>query len=330
MLLDPLIRQFLDEAAAALAPLGEPGRSIPEMRYLADSIGATLHQKVAEPGPPVGKIREHTVGVEGGEIRLRSYSPAGDGPFPGHVLMHGGGWWQGSIDDWISDVQARERCTGSGSVVVTVDYRLAPEHPFPTPLLDCTAAWLWVLSNADALGIDPERLSLGGVSSGGNLAAALCLLLRDRGEPLPVLQVLEAPAVDFSFDHPSMLEFGSEFGMDKERFGPMIRMYLPDPADEQNPYAAPLFAPDLSGLPPARILTAEYDPLRDGAERYAERLRDAGVDVTVTRHAGQVHTSPAMTAVLEAARTWRGEVLDALRKAAVGDRKHLPVDVSSS
>lgn len=316
MRLDPAIRRFLDDAVAAMAPLANPDLTIPERRQLADSIGAELHRLVAEPGPPVGDVREHVVDVDGGQIRLRSYVPVGDGPFPGHVVLHGGGWWQGSIDDWISDVQARERCAGSGTVVVMVDYRLAPEHPFPTPLDDCRSAWLWVVANAKALGIDVRRLSLGGVSAGGNLAAALCLLLRDRGEPLPVLQLLEAPAADFSFDHASMLEFGPEFGIDRERFGPMVRMYLPDPSDELNPYASPLLATDVTGLPTAHIITAEYDPLRDGAELYAERLRQAGVAATLRRHAGQVHTSPVMTAVLEAAREWRSEVLDVLRTVA--------------
>lgn len=319
MQLDPSIRRFLDEAVVVMAPLADPDLTIAERRQLADRLGATLHQQVAEPGPAVGGIQDHVVDVDGGQIRLRSYVPAGKGPWPGHVVLHGGGWWQGSIDDWISDVQARERCAGSGSVVVMVDYRLAPEHPFPTPLLDSRAAWLWVVANADALGIDRERLSLGGVSAGGNLAAALCLLLRDNREPLPVLQLLEAPAADFSFEHPSMLEFGPEFGIDKERFEPMARMYLPDPVDEQNPYASPLLADDVAGVPAAHIITAEYDPLRDGAELYAERLREAGVEVTLSRHVGQVHTSPVMTAVLQAAREWRREVLDALRKIAAGE-----------
>lgn len=321
--LDPLIRQFLDEAAVALAPVGDPTLSIAKRRRLADSIGATLHQRVADPGPEVGEIRDHTVDVTGGQIRLRSYSPVGAGPFPGHVVLHGGGWWQGSIDDWICDVQARERCAGAGSVVVAVDYRLAPEHPFPTPLDDCRAAWLWVVAHADILDIDLDRLSLGGVSAGGNLAAALCLLLRDRDEPMPVLQLLEAPATDFSFDHPSVLEYGPEAGFDAEQFGPILRMYLPDPADEQNPYAAPLRAPDLSDLPPAHIMTAEYDALRDAAELYAEALRGAGVPVTLSRHAGHVHTSPVMTAVLESARAWREEVLDALRKVAAAEPRRL-------
>jgi acetyl esterase len=329
MLLDPTIRAFLEQAAVALAPVGAPGLTVPEMRQLADSIGATLHQEVAEPGPEVGEIREHVCDVDGGQIRLRSYAPTGSGPFPGHVVLHGGGWWQGSIDDWICDVQARERCAGSDSVVVAVDYRLAPEHSFPTSLHDCRAAWLWVLAHCDELDIDPTRLSLGGVSAGGNLAAALCLLLRDRGEPLPTLQLLEAPAADFSFDHPSMQEFGREFGVDKERFEPLVRMYLPDPADEQNPYASPLLAPDLRGLPPAHIMTAEYDALRDGAELFAERLRGAGVPVRLTRHAGQVHTSPVMTGVLDAARVWRAEVLEALRSIATADRAHAVGEVAS-
>lgn len=316
MQLHPTIQSFLASAGEAMAPLADPSLSLPERRRLADAIAATLHQQVAEPGPEVAQVRDNTIDVDGGRIRLRIYVPEGSGPLAGHVVLHGGGWWQGSIDDWVGDVQARERCVAAQTVVVAVDYRLAPEHPFPTPLEDCRAAWLWVVDNAATLGIDSQRISLGGVSAGGNLAAALCLLLRDRSEPLPVLQLLEAPALDFDFTRPSMQEFGPAFGMDEQSFLPLVRMYLPDAADDHNPYAAPALAPDLHGLPPAHILTAEYDALRDAAELYAERLRDAGVPVELTRHAGQVHTSPVMTAVLEAARSWRDEVLDVLRRIA--------------
>ena len=126
-----------------------------------------------------------------------------------------------------------------------------------------------------------------------------------------------------------MLEFGPEVVFDEERFGPIVRMYLPDPVDEQNPYAAPLLASDLTGLPPAHIMTAEYDALRDGAELYAEALRGAGVPVTLSRHAGHVHTSPVMTAVLEAARTWRAEVLDVLTQVGAGEPRHLLTDVAT-
>ena len=316
MHLDPAIERFIQEASVAMAPLGDPALSVAERRQLADEIAATLHRTVAEPGPEVAAIRDHVVDVDGGQIRLRSYTPEGAGPFPGHVVLHGGGWWQGSIDDWISDVQARERCAGADTVVVMVDYRLAPEHPFPTPLEDCRAGWLWTVAHAEALAIDPSRISLGGVSAGGNLAAALCLLLRDSGQPLPSLQLLEAPAVDFRVDRPSMLEFGPASGVDPEGYLAMVRMYLPNPADDEHPYAAPLLAPNLTGLPPAHILTAEYDVLRDAAELYADALRAAGVHVTLTRHAGHLHTSPVMTKVLPIARAWRGEVLEALRSAA--------------
>lgn len=321
--LDPRIRRFLDDATAALAPISAPELSSGERRERADRIAATLHQRVAEPGPSVATITDHSVPVAGGEIRVRAYTPAGDGPFPGHVVLHGGGWVQGSIDDWICDVQARERCAASGSVVVTVDYRLAPEYPFPIPLEDCRAAWLWVFANAGALQIDTGRLSLGGVSAGGNLAAALCLLLRDRGGPLPVLQLLEVPVVDFDTERPSVVQFGPLVGLDSDEFRAMVRTYVDDPAELTNPYAAPILAPNLAGLPPAHIMTAEYDVLRDGAELYAARLQEAGVPVTLSRHAGQVHTSPVMTAVLEAARMWRAEVLEVLDTVAMSERRHL-------
>lgn len=314
MKLHARIQQFLDDSTAAMAPTREPGLTVAEIRRLSDGIAADLHRQVAEPGPEVAAVEDGVVEVDGGTIRVRTYVPDGDGPFAGHLVLHGGGWCQGSIDDWIGDVQARERCAGARTVVVNVDYRLAPEHPFPTALHDCLAAWTWVLDRTTELRIDPTRLSVGGTSAGGNLAAALCLALRDQGRPLPVLQLLEAPALDLGYDSASMRELGPVFGITEEAWTRAVRLYVLDADDVGHPYVSPLRAPDLRGLPPAHILTAEHDALRDPAEAYAARLREAGVPVTLTRHAGQVHVSPAMTAVLEGARAWRAEVLEALRQ----------------
>lgn len=312
--LDPPIRRFFEDCTAELAAFADLDLGIPDRRRRADAAATTIHRSVAQPGPPVASVTEHRVPVDGGVIRVRAYTPPGPGPHAAHLLLHGGGWWQGSIDDWIIDVQARERCVGARCVVVTVDYRLAPEHPFPTPPDDCYAALCWVADHAEQLAVDPARLSIGGSSAGGNLAAAAAVMARDRGQPHLVLQLLEVPAVDHSCDHPSVRQFG-DLVPDLDTIARLTAMYLPNPSDRQHPYAAPLLAPDLSGLPPAYIATAELDPLRDGAELYGRRLGDAGVHVTVVRHRTHIHTSPVMTATLESARRWRQGVLAVLRAA---------------
>jgi acetyl esterase/lipase len=244
-------------------------------------------------------------------VRVRVYRPADslDETLPLIVNLHGGGfvsgdplqseWWCGSI---AHDVRA---------VVVSVDYRLAPEHPFPAAPQDCYTATRWAVAHASDLGADGARLAVMGDSSGGNLAAVLCLIARDRGGPRIGFQLLICPSVDFVNSYPSE---------DENEFAPILtkadlhahEMYCP--GEEANPYASPLFA-DHHGLPPALIQTANHDPLRDQGQAYAEALRAAGIPVRLTNYVDAVHGYVSIPGVVPAARQALAEAVLALRSA---------------
>jgi acetyl esterase len=200
-------------------------------------------------------------------------------------------------------------------VVVSVDYRLAPEHKFPIPVEDCYAALLWTFEHADELQIDTSRMSIGGGSAGGNLTAVVAMMIRDRSGPPVVLQVLDIPVTDLTLSCASIVENGEGYLLTRDAIEQYVELYLDDPGDAKHPYASPLLADDLSGLPPAVVMTAELDPLRDEGEAYAARLGDAGVSVRHKRWLGHVHGSSSMTALVPSARDWRDEVIQALRDA---------------
>jgi acetyl esterase len=181
--------------------------------------------------------------------------------------------------------------------VITVGYRLAPEHRFPAAVLDCHAGTRWIAEHADSLGVDPARLAVGGDSAGGNLAAAVTLLARGDGEPDLAAQLLVYPNTDQSGETGSMRECDDPLLFNRTSVGWYRGHYLADPADARDPLASPLLAEDLGGLPPALVITAEYDPLRDEGERYASRLRDAGVPTELTRYDGMIYGFFAMSAV---------------------------------
>ncbi|HVU91160.1 MAG TPA: alpha/beta hydrolase, partial [Jatrophihabitans sp.] len=236
-----------------------------------------------------------------------------------HVFLHGGGFWLGSIDERVVDATCRERCVGAGSVVVAVDYRLAPEHPFPAPLEDCYAALLWAHANADRLGGDPANISVGGVSAGANLAAAVALAARERGGPALTMQLLEVPPLDLTLETMSASGVGAGFGITLDEMKLCADLYVPPSEDLRGHLVSPLLAADLRALPPARIMTAEFDPLRLDGERYAARLRAAGVPAEHRRYPGAVHGSILLTRTWAPARTWRADVLEAIRSAASRD-----------
>ena len=312
MPVDPALVPILEAAAAAPARR-DPSTPIAQLRAIADEMMQTMFIGLAEPGPEVADITDHVVPVDGGEITVRVYTPAGDGPFPGHVYFHGGGFWLGALDQF--DNVCSELAAGAECVVVSVDYRLAPEHKFPTAPEDCYAALLWTFEHAAALGIDPGRVSIGGGSAGGNLTAVVALMARDRGGPSLVLQVLEIPVTDLTMSSPSIAENGEGYLLTKAAMEQYRDFYLADPGDAKDPYASPLLADDLSGLPPALVTTAEFDPLRDEGEAYAARLAEAGVPVTQRRFEGHVHGSGSMTSLVPSAREWRDATIDALRNA---------------
>jgi acetyl esterase len=229
------------------------------------------------------------------------------------VYFHGGGWTLGSVDSAENDAHCAHLAKGANIVVVSVDYRLAPENRFPAGLEDCYAAVEWVAANADLLGIDPGRLAVGGGSAGGNLAAAVTLKSRDQAGPKIAFQLLECPALDFTLSSPSIHAFDSEFPAVGQMAESLPDKYLNSTDERTNPYASPLLAPSLADLPRAAILTCEIDPVRDDGSRYAERLRRAGVEVEFKLYEGLLHGASTLTLLLPSARAWRDQCIAALR-----------------
>jgi len=285
---------MIDGAAAAPPPPLE--RPVAELRALRHAAVDASYGALLPPALPVASIVDHRVQVRDGVIRARVYRPHGDGPLPAHLYLHGGGFWLGTLEQ--SDTPCCLIAAGAGCTVVSVGYRLAPEHRFPTQPEDCFDALQWLVANATELGVDAERISVGGPSAGGNLAAVLALLARDRGGPALVFQVLEVPVVDLTMSFPSIRENGEGYLLTEQAMRQYRLYYLRDMSDARHPYASPIFADDLTNLPPAFVITAEHDPLRDEGEAYARRLLDAGVPTALHRWPGQVHGSQLLAAVL--------------------------------
>jgi acetyl esterase len=201
--------------------------------------------------------------------------------------MHGGGFVVGDLES--ADPTARALCAGADAIVASVEYPLAPEHPFPAAPHACHAVAAWLAAHDDELGFDPERLAVGGDSAGGNLAAATALLAVERGEPSICLQLLVYPMIDRTTEQPSMRENADGYMLSAQRIEWFWSQYVAADVPATDPLLSPLHARELAGLPPAIVVTAELDPLRDEAEAYAERLRAAGVDVELTRFDGLIH-----------------------------------------
>lgn len=276
----PGIAEFIAQSAAADAPFAVPVND--EQRRINYR---TRCQAFARPLPAELAVADLAVPAAGRDIAIRVYRPAAAADLPGVLYLHGGGWVVGDLDSH-NDVCAA-LALAVPAVVIAVDYRLAPEHPYPAALDDAYAVYQ-ALHNAPQLyGLLPGRLAVSGDSAGGNLAAALALLLRDRGEPLPRLQALLYPALGVDFATPSYLEKAAAPMLTRADMQFYWQCYLGGQAADA--YAAPLRAADLRGLPPAVIVTAEHDPLCDDGRLYAERLRAAGVAVEYRQFAGLVH-----------------------------------------
>lgn len=307
--LEPPVRRLV----AGINRVRRVDRSVPWNRRRTD--GAALNRRflrVAMPlGPTMAEERNEVVEVDGGRIYARTYRP-GPGRLPVHLFVHGGGWCAGSLDE--RDPRCRQIAAGARCVVVSIDYRLAPENTFPTAPEDCYRVLEWVVAEADRLDVDPSRISVSGESAGGNLAAVLCLMTRDRGGPAIAHQWLDVPATDLTMEQPSVSSTPPGYLLDHEDMTEYRDAYLRSEADQTDPYASPLHAEDLSGLPPAWITTCGADPLRDDGRAYADRLRDAGVDVVHRHLAGHVHPSFAFTRIASAAALERDAVA-ALRSA---------------
>jgi acetyl esterase len=275
----------------------------------------SMRARIAALGPveEVARVEEHRVGVENGAITVRCYTPRGAGLRPALVFFHGGGWVIGDLD--AHDGICRSLANAAGCVVASVDYRLAPEHRYPTAVDDAFAATRWVAAEGPRLGIDARRLAVGGDSAGGNLAAAVTLMGRERGGPPLAFQLLVYPVTHHAFDTPSYQECAEGYLLTRNAMRWFWGHYLRHPDDGRAPHASPLLAPDLAGLPPALVITAGYDPLRDEGEAYAARLGEAGVPVTLTRYPGMIHGFFRMINLVDQARAARDEAATALRKA---------------
>jgi len=267
----------------------------------------------AEP-EEVARIDDRLVPGPGGDIPVRVYTPheAVGGDAPLLLWLHGGGWVIGDLDT--ADGTARSLANRSGAVVVSVDYRLAPEHRAPAALDDALTALTWAVENAELLGVDANRVAVGGDSAGGNLAAALCLRVRDEFGPEIDFQLLVYPVLDCTLSHPSMDENAEGYLLTRDAMVWFVDHYLGD-QDPKDPSVSPLYAASLADLPPALVITAEFDPLRDEAEAYAEALREAGVEVVVLRYDGQIHYFVGLAALLDDGRHALDQAGDALRTA---------------
>jgi acetyl esterase len=262
-------------------------------------------------GEPVHSVLDRTIPGPVGELPIRVYRPDAPGPLPVLVYFFGGGWTLGSVET--SDAVCRNLTNATGAMVVAPGYRLAPEHRFPAAVHDCHAALDWIAKNPAAIGADPTRIAVAGDSAGGNLAAAVTLLARGRGGPGLAAQVLVYPNTDYLADGGSLRENADPYLFNHTSVDWYWGHYLSDPADGHDPLASPLRAPTLSGLPPALIVTAEYDPLRDQAEAYARRLSESGVPVRCSRYDGMVHGFFCMYGELDAGRRALAEVAAFLR-----------------
>ena len=249
-------------------------------------MGAMLRQ-----APVTDKvvISDQQIPGPSGSIRLRQYRPPGRDKLPVMLWIHGGGFWMGNqLEDWDGRVAAI--AADAGVAIFSVDYRLAPEHPWPAAVDDCYAALLWLHNNAADQGLDGDRVAVGGGSAGGNLAAVVALKARDENGPAIAAQLLTVPATDASDTvYPSDRTFAEGYVLTAQNIQAMTTAYLPNPADRLHPLASPMLAHSHADLPPALIITAQYDPLRDEGEAYGEKLRQAGVPVEVIRYDGAIH-----------------------------------------
>lgn len=291
----------------------------PEVDEIDDAVAAREQMKAVPALPDVeavGAVDDRTIPGPAGDLPVRIYRPLEepDGALPGIVYFHGGGWVLCDLDS--HDGACRRLANAIGAVVVSVDYRLAPEHEFPAAAEDAHAATTWVAEHAHDLGVDPARLAVAGDSAGGNLAAAVALMARDRGGPALAFQLLVYPVIDSTAtanDHPSKTENATGYLLTTSQMDWYRAAYLPDGHDGSDPYVSPHVAESLEGLPPACVVTMEMDPLRDEGELYARLLEDAGVPVVLHRGVGLFHGCFNMDAMLTGVKDAQEVAFAALR-----------------
>ena len=307
MPLDPQAKQLLEQMDKAnLAPIHTltPEQARQQMLIASRFLG---------PLEPIHAMIDRTVPGPGGPIPIRVYRPGAEGPLPAVVYFHGGCWVMGNIQT--HDAYCRALANRARAVVVSVDYRLAPEHKFPAGVEDAFAATCWVAENASMIEADAARIAVAGDSAGGNLAAAVALMARDRGGPALAFQLLIYPIVDFNFETPSYRENATGFLLTRDDMVWSWKHYLANELDGYTPYASPMRAEDHRGLPLAMIVTAEFDPLRDEGEAYARTLEAAGVPAMLHRYDGMIHGFVRRTDTLDKARQALDDVAAALDRA---------------
>ena len=308
MPLDPQVQTLMDQMAALNAP---PIHTLtPELVRMG--IKMQFANATDEP-ESVAQVVNRTIPGPAGEIPVRIYTPTGSGPFPVLVFFHGGGWVICDLDT--HDSLCRSLCNGANCVVVSVDYRLAPEHKFPAAPEDCYAATQWVAENSAEINANPGKIAIGGDSAGGNLTAVVAQIARDQGGPSLALQLLIYPATDFTFDGPSIHENGQDYFLTIDDMNWFMNHYLNSDADKKNPQASPLQSANMHGLPPALVITGEYDPLRDEGETYGKRLKEAGVPVTISRYNGMIHGFLSLEPLTDKGKQAREECAQVLRVA---------------
>ncbi|MER6273772.1 alpha/beta hydrolase [Streptomyces sp. NPDC001797] len=306
----------IDPALQPLLPFGHPPKVIedPELfRAQMNQNNDEAFDTFGRPGPSVAERRVLNIDSAGKSVQAILYRPATAGPHPVHIFLHGGGWVINSAFSKDSEAVTRHRSVHADCIVISVDYRKAPEHPFPAPVHDVISVVNWVIDNSAEIGALPGAITVGGQSSGANIAAGATLLLRDQGRDDVAHQLLEVPVLDLTHSRPR--EEGDELPLSMTDVRTFCALYLGDSGKADDPIASPLLAADLTGLPPAYIAVAEYDVLRGDGEWYAQRLGEAGVPVELYLGEGHVHMSPSMTGLLASARAWQEASTAALRTA---------------
>ncbi|MDQ3001065.1 MAG: alpha/beta hydrolase [Fibrobacterota bacterium] len=275
-------------------------------------LGSLIAKRSITPNPePVAKVEHRLIPGTQGDILVRIYTPKGEGPFPILLYFHGGGWVIANLDAY--DSSCRSLANLSDCMVVSVAYSQAPEHRFPIAIEQGFSVYQWLLGHASEVEGDPSRIAVGGESAGGNMAAVVSMLCRDRGMAMPLHQLLIYPVTDFSFDTPSYLENADAKPLSRDMMKWFCRHYLENQGEASNPYASPLRARDLSRLPSATVITAEIDPLRSEGEAYAKKLEEARVPVRFRNYEGVTHEFFGMKAVLPEAKEANEFAADGLK-----------------
>jgi acetyl esterase len=310
MSLDAIVKGLLDEMAA---------NPMPKLWEVPPAQGREMFRMISntlEPqGISIGKVDNMSIPGPAAPIPVRVYTPVASGgtALPALVFFHGGGFVIGDLET--HDALCRTLANETGAKVVAVDYRLAPEHKFPAAADDCYAATKWVEANAATLGVDPNRIAVGGDSAGGNLAAVVCQTAKQKGGPHIVLQLLIYPVTQLRSKTESMKNFAEGYFLEKKTMDWFFDQYTTPTTDTNDPRVSPLASNDLSGLPRAYIVTAGFDPLRDEGKAYADKLNRAGVAAVYVDYPSMIHGFFSMSGVLPQARQAITDACSALRAA---------------